>query len=151
MLKKPLLEQEARKNFFKILEEMGYTLRFGKKYISLKHKDSKRAFRLQNLTKDGSYEMENILIRIYQKKTAHFEEPRHTNKIILKGNLKNTKKITGFRALYFRYLYLLGVLPKHSTKKKKKKIHPLIKRDLLKLDQITEEVTFMGKKHINTY
>ena len=127
---------------------MGYTLRFGKKYISLKHKDSKRAFRLQNLTKDGSYEMENILIRIYQKKPAHFEEPRHTNKIILKGDFKNTKKITGFRALYFRYLYLLGVLPKHSTKQR---IHPLIKRDLLKLDQITEEVTFMGKKHINTY
>ena len=98
----------SKKEFFKILEEMGYTLRFGKKYISLKHKNSKRAFRLQNLT----------------------------------------KKITGFRALYFRYLYLLGVLPKHSTRQR---IHPLIKRDLLKLDQITEEVTFMGKKHINTY
>lgn len=138
----------SKKEFFKILEEMGYTLRFGKKYISLKHKDSKRAFRLQNLTKDGSYEMENILIRIYQKNPAHFEEPRHTNKIILKGDFKNTKKITGFRALYFRYLYLLGVLPKHSTKQR---IHPLIKRDLLKLDQITEEVTFMGKKQINTY
>lgn len=27
----------------------------------------------------------------------------------------------------------------------------MIKRDLLKLDQITEEVTFMGKKQINTY
>ena len=92
--------------------------------------------------------MENILIRIYQKNPAHFEEPRHTNKIILKGDFKNTKKITGFRALYFRYLYLLGVLPKHSTKQR---IHPLIKRDLLKLDQITEEVTFMGKKQINTY
>lgn len=138
----------TKQEFFFNLEKLGFKVRAGNKYLSLKHRDCKHARRTERLTNDGYYSLSNLLLRVYQKKPNHFEEPRFTKKIVLKGNLKNTKKITGFRALYFRYLYLLGVLPKHSTKQR---IHPLIKRDLLKLDQITEEVTFMGKKHINTY
>ena len=138
----------TKQEFFFNLEKLGFKVRAGNKYLSLKHLDCKHARRTERLTNDGYYSLSNLLLRVYQKKPNHFEEPRFTKKIVLKGNLKNTKKITGFRALYFRYLYLLGVLPKHSTMKRK---NPLIKRDLLKLDQITEEVTFMGKKHINTY
>ncbi|MDO4365014.1 MAG: hypothetical protein Q4C99_10865, partial [Clostridia bacterium] len=35
----------------------------------------------------------------------------------VKGNLKNAKKITGLKALYFKYLYMLGVLPKNKNER----------------------------------
>lgn len=64
------------------------------------------------------------------------------------GSLKDNKcKITGFKALYFRYLYLLGVIPKNAPQKKR--VHFLLRDDLRQLDTITQEVTLINKKNIN--
>ena len=63
------------------------------------------------------------------------------------GNLKNARKLTGFCALYFRYMYMLGVLPKQAPHKRQ--VHFLLREDLLKIDKITEKVTLLGKKKIN--
>ena len=55
----------------------------------------------------------------------------------LKGNLKSTKKITGLKALYFKYLYLLGVLPKN---KKHKPLSPEMREACRRLDRYSEQV-----------
>lgn len=55
----------------------------------------------------------------------------------VKGNLKTAKKITGLKALYFRYLYLLGVFPKN---KKHKPLSPEIREACRFLDRYTQQV-----------
>ena len=54
----------------------------------------------------------------------------------VKGNLKNAKKITGLKALSFKYLYLLGVLPKN---KKHKPLSPEMREACRRLDRYSEQ------------
>lgn len=134
--------------FLKALKDRGYTIKEGK-YISLKPQGGERAFRLHKLTKDGRYDMSIIEQRFYERRYAQFESPIHTssNKYRYKGDLNKAKKLTGFKALYIHYMFLLGVIP---NQKPAPKVSYYLKQDLLKLDQITEEVTFLSKKNINT-
>ena len=139
---------DTKQQFLQTLREMGYRTREGK-YISLKPQGSERSFRLHKLTKDGRYDMSIIEQRLYERRFAHFESPTLSapKKLYLRGNIKTAKKLTGFKALYIRYMFLLGVIP---NQRPAPKVHYYLKQDLLKLDQITEEVTFLAKKNINT-
>lgn len=138
----------TRREFLKALRDMGYTIREGK-YISLKPLGGKRPFRLHNLTDDGRYDMSVIEQRLYERRYAQFESPTHTvpKKYYYKGDLSKARKLTGFKALYVYYMFLLGVIP---NQRPAPKVHYYLKQDLLKLDQITEEVTFLFKKNIST-
>ena len=50
--------------------------------------------------------------------------------------------------LYLHYCYLLGYLPKNTDYKP---TSPYLKEDLKKLDEISEQVRYMGKYHIETF
>lgn len=63
----------------------------------------------------------------------------------VKGNLKTAKKITGLKALYFRYLYLLGVLPKN---KKHKPLSPEMREACRWLDRHTAQVQLICGNHL---
>jgi len=81
-----------------------------------------------------------------------FPEPEPKRKITtakFKGNMKPVKKLTGFRALYFHYLYLLGKLPKKRPRPPSK-VHFLYREDLLKIDRISKEVTLLCRHRIDT-
>ncbi len=138
----------TRREFLKALKDMGYSIREGK-YISLKPQGGERAFRLHKLTKDGRYDMSVIEQRLYERRYAQFESPTHSSpkSYYYKGNLRKARKLTGFKALYVHYMFLLGVIP---NQRPAPKVHYYLKQDILKLDQITEEVTFLAKKNINT-
>lgn len=138
----------TKKQFLKTLKNMGYLIREGK-YISLKPQGGEKAFRLHKLTKDGRYDMSIIEQRLYERRYAQFESPTHTTakKYYYKGDLSKARKLTGFKALYVHYMFLLGVIPNQRSVPK---VHYYLKQDLLKMDQITEEVTFLSKKNINT-
>lgn len=138
----------TKNQFIKTLRNMGYFIRQGK-YVSLKPQGSERAFRLHKLTKDGRYDMSVIEQRLYERHHAHFESPVHlpSKKYYYKGDLSQARKLTGFKALYVHYMFLLGIIPNQRTRPK---IHYYLKQDLLKLDQITEEITLLSKKNINT-
>lgn len=127
------------------LKNMKYEVKTNVKYMAIKPPGADRFFRLHNLTKDERYSDENIKLRILdndripafkdKKKTVHFN-----------GNLKNQKKITGIRALYFHYMYAMGILPKSAPYKKR--VHFLLREDLKYIDRITSEVTLLCKKKI---
>lgn len=138
----------SKRQFLKALKDMGYSIREAK-YISLKPQGSDRAFRLHKLTKDGRYDMSIIEQRLYERRYAQFESPIHTSpyKYYYQGDLNKARKLTGFKALYVHYMFLLGVIP---NQKPASKVHYYLKQDLLKLDQITEEITFLSKKNVNT-
>lgn len=66
-------------------------------------------------------------------------------KYILKGSLANTRKITGLKALYLYYCYLLGYIPK--------KYQPLsleMKKAWRKIDRYSQEVRLISKQNLNT-
>jgi hypothetical protein len=66
---------------------------------------------------------------------------------LLRGSYTNRRKMTGFRALYFRYLYLLGKLPKHRPPKS---VAPIHRGELLKIDQISRELRLLCEHEIDS-
>lgn len=75
------------------------------------------------------YSIENIRKRILSQTRAEkrpSEPPRKIIQVRLFGSLENTRKITGFRALYFHYCYLLGIFPKNKPKQNRR-LHFLLR------------------------
>ena len=75
-----------------------------------------RFVRLKSLGEQ--YEWPSIQRRIFsQKSVKALPKPRNsaiTRSYRMKGTMPK-KKITGYRALYFHYLYKMGILPKHRA------------------------------------
>jgi len=64
--------------------------------------------------------------------------------------LKTARKLAGFRALYVHYCYLLGIFPKNRPQQSRKRMHFLLREDLLKLDAITAETRLLIGHRIDT-
>lgn len=64
--------------------------------------------------------------------------------------MQTARKITGFRALYLYYCYLLGIFPKDKTRASPKRLHFLLREDLRKLDAISEETKLLIRNRIDT-
>ena len=138
------------RQFIQNLEAQDYEIKYGK-HIAVRLKGTEKYFRLYKLKDDGSYSEDNIKARILESEYHFYEtvqEAKLPNKLHYHGDINKAKKYTGFKALYIRYMFLLGIIPKHAPRKKK--VHFLLKEDLLKMDEFTKEVTFVSKKNINT-
>lgn len=137
------------KQFISLMEKSGYKFKFNK-HIAVLPPYGKRYIRLRSLSKDDAYTEESIRQRIQEINHVYFismQEAKPCKTVRYKGKFKNGKKITGFRALYFRYMYALGILPKNAPQKKR--VHFLLHEDLKYIDRITKEATLIGKKNIN--
>lgn len=99
-----------------------------------------------------NYSMEGIRKHIFKQSRAALplaEPPKKSQQYLFSGKLKSAKKITGFRALYFHYCYLLGIFPKNRSKSNKR-LHFLLRKDLLKLDAISQEAKPLAANRIDT-
>ena len=65
------------------------------------------------------------------------------------GKWQKMRKITGFRALYLYYCYKLGVFPKRRPQNRAR-LHFLLREDLIKLNNISQEVRLLARHHIDT-
>lgn len=136
--------------FLNKLREMGYMVKTNVKYTALCPPGKTNYFRLYKLKSDGSYDEEHIKARILENKTVRYESIQPTTnvkKFVLKGNLSKQRKLTGFRALYFKYMYMMGILPKKRASNKR--VHFLLREDLRYMDQITKEATLLVKQKID--
>ncbi len=140
----------TERQFFENLRKRGYEIKVGAD-ISVRPPGKPRFVRLKrNFGED--YTLENIRRRILaqQKPERPLPEPEcKTYHARLHGDFKSARKITGFRALYFHYCYLLGIFPKNQPKRNKR-IHFLLREDLAKMDAISEEVKLLVGNHIDT-
>lgn len=136
------------KQFYLNLEKQGYEIKFGK-HIAIRPKGKERFVRLRSLDKKNTYTEDNIKDMILAQSVIKWESISEPKKQTLyyKGNLSKARKITGFKALYFKYMYMMGILPKNAPNKKK--VHFLLKEDLIYMDKITQEVTLISKKKID--
>ena len=140
----------TERQFFRHLEEKGYEIKIGKD-ISVRPQGKERFVRLmRNFGED--YSIENIRRRILsqyipEKPLAELE--RKTRHYRMQGSMKTARKITGFRALYFQYCYKLGIFPK-DRQQNRKRLHFLLREDLLKLNNISQEVRLLVRHKIDT-
>ncbi len=99
----------TERQFFYHLRQMGYDVKVGKD-ITVRPPNYPRGRKLmRNFGED--YSMENIRRRILAQRRPQREHRPEPFRCRLHGDLKQAKKVTGFRALYFHYCYLLGVFP----------------------------------------
>ena len=140
----------TERQFFENLHRKGYEIKVGKD-ISVRPPGKERFVRLARNFGEA-YTLEGIRRRILEQSRAARPLPEpapKTKHYRVSGNWQSRKKVTGFRALYFHYCYLLGVFPK-SKQQNKRRLHFLLREDLIKLDAITQEARLLAVHRIDT-
>ena len=141
--------------FFKNLRAMGYGIKTTPKDISVlpPGKQENERFRLRRRL-GTDYTLAAINRRILQNRFPVFpatKPPPATKQYKLVGGFKTVKKLTGFRALYFHYLYLLGKLPKRRQQAVNPiQIYFLYREDLIKLEKFSNEIKLLCRNRIDT-
>ena len=138
------------------LSEMGYTLGSNpkRKYWTIKGKSDERPIRLHRLGEEYTKERitqrlienrDNIDFEPFQPKTYRPKQYR------LRTRSDRIGKVGGLYGLYLYYCYRLGYLPKYKAgQQNHTRVHYLFKEDLMKIDELTKQVTLLGKHHIGT-
>lgn len=141
----------TRKQFGAALRTMGYQLNFdpNRKYHTIKMPDTPHPTRLKTLGENYTEDAidRRILENQYAQRPIMHIQPQ-IRRFVMIGNYKTTKKITGLRALYLHYCYLLGVIPK--GKPRRKPLHPRLKMELMKVRQYSDQVRFLCWYKIDT-
>ncbi|MEN3004798.1 relaxase/mobilization nuclease domain-containing protein [Dehalobacterium formicoaceticum] len=134
--------------FIAALRKQGYEVKTGVKHLAVRPLGKERFVRLTTLGDD--YAEEAIKRRILQNRTPQrpppLPEPKR-KRCTFKGSLKTAKKLTGLQALYFHYLYKMGILPKPRASSKR--THFLLREDLRYLDKLTAQTKLLCKHHIS--
>jgi hypothetical protein len=147
----------TERQFFDNLRKMGYEIKTGKD-ISVRPPGKERFVRLvRNFGED--YAIEVIRRRILtqtrperqrsalDRNVAHGAGRRYR----VKGSIHKAKKLTGLRALYFYYLYRMGVLPKKRTREPNpKRVYFLFREDIRYIQNISRETRLLVKHGIDT-
>ena len=134
--------------FVEGLEAMGYEVDLSKTHWTLKHPQANRPMRFYKLSKDGRYNKEHIL---NQLNTSLLNPMRPVSDFIVSKEYipdPNKPKAKGIKAMYIKYCFMLGIYRKPGSKQTY--ISPEIRKDLIYLEKITEQNTFVGKHNIET-
>jgi len=137
------------KEFAYELKRMGctYKLNDNLKYWTVTLEGYERPIRLYRLGEDYTNDRIRERLRNNQNRSRMGTVRTFQKKRVVKA-ARPKRKVGGLKGLYLFYCYQLGVLPKRKTSHAR--LHYLLKEDLLKLDEITNEVRFMGRNHIET-
>ena len=129
------------RQFLAILEQKGYEIRMGRKYPTLRPPGKERFVRFKTLGK--SYTPEAIRQRILYPKRPF--TPPAVWQGRLHGTYRKARKLTGLRALYYRYLYELGALPR-----KPQRLSYTVRQDIRNLDKRIRQMEFLSRHGIDT-
>lgn len=137
------------KNFEKILEEMGYTITIRANKISLCRPPYKRNIRIERNFGE-EYSIKNIEDRILNSQVPRvpFPEARSKIKRYYKRNRYNLKEERG--SLYRLYLYYCYLLKKFPKNRNKVKISQDMRKDIKKMDTISNEIKFLCRNKIKS-
>ena len=135
------------------LRKRGYNYRFDpqRKYWTITPPGGKKSIRIHKLGDD--YTRESIERRIYDNdpsvRTERLRQQyRQPNNYKLRRRIDRIMGRSGLEKLYLRYCYELGYLPKYQQNPTK--LHILLKEDLLKCDQYSEQAKLLSRYHVNT-
>jgi len=143
-------QSTTRKQFGTTLRTMGYQLNFdpNRKYHTIKMPGTAHPTRLktlgENYTEDA---ISRRILNNYQVQRPLPTQTPQNRQAKLKGSFKAARKITGLRAQYLHYCYLLGVLPKN--KPRRGPLHPTLKIELIRINQYTDQIRLLWKYRID--
>jgi hypothetical protein len=133
-------------HFFGYLKNLGYEIKVGKD-ISVRLPGKERFFRIARNLGDG-YTREAIIRRIlaqrYPSRPARRPKPRMARARV---GYPPRRKMTGLYALYIKYLYLLGYLPKQS-KARQRRASIYLKEEIRYLDKLVEGMELLCRNRI---
>ncbi len=135
-------------HFFIAMEALGYEIKYGK-HLAVRAKGRERFRRLDTIGED--YTEAAILRRIMANRHRAAPYREYYSSIgtyRFRGTFKKHPRLSGFRALYFHYMYKMKILPQH--KEQGRRASPLLREDLVKLDAIMEQSRFLRKYKIDT-
>ena len=133
------------RQFVQAMEWKGYMMRFDRKYPILQPPDKTRPVRFKTLGKQYTPEAirSRILYPRWRYPTAQ-QEPS-----VWHGRLhaahRKARKLTGLRALYYRYLYELGALPR-----KPQRPSYAVRQDIRSPDKRIRQMEFLSRHEIDT-
>ena len=143
-------ESVIEKQFYYLLRQKGYAVKFGKD-ISVRPPGKERFVRLARNFGEA-YTEDGIRRRILSQplpQAPHPEAPKERKKVYSMDKWQKARQITGFRALYLYYCYKLGVFPKRRPQNRAR-LHFLLREDLIKLNNISQEVRLLARHQIDT-
>lgn len=131
----------SMKEFEYLMKYNGYRINWYGKYAKVYPYGHRKAIRIDR--REGSdYSYDGIQERIKEGigKTKVLQKKSY------KAHVKQLprQRLSGYRALYVRYLYVLGKIPKQHYKPS----HYLLREDLTRLNTLTAEVRFIANNHI---
>ena len=139
-------------SFLMLLRRNGYEVRrsSNRKYTTVKPPGAKRAIRLDSLGE--GYTEADIMARLSKQRHGGMAPPTATHPVKryrMKGKLDTVrkKKITGFHALYLRYLYLLRG---DRRKKLPPKLPFYVKREVIHLERYEQQFKYLLSSGITT-
>lgn len=143
-------QSTTQKHFFDAMERKGYGLKFNDncKYWAIKAPGAPHPTRLKTL--GDNYTEDAIKDRILARYIRELPPPTPQPTIKhykFKGNIKTAKRISELQGLYLHYCYLLGIIPKNNPRKP---THPLLKAELLKMDEYAKQTKLLFSHKIET-
>ena len=137
----------TERQFFYHLKQMGYDIKVGKD-ITLRAPGRENGRKLcRNLGEE--YSLESIRRRILAQSHPQRTYRPQPQRCRLHGDLKQARKVTGFRALYSHYCYLLGVFPQKQNQQHRRVSHAC-REDLIRAKELTDEARLLSRHHIDT-
>ena len=133
------------RQFLNALERNGYEVRMGRKYPVLRPSGKERFVRFKTLGKRYTPEAIQTRILYPQNYRPYVEKAPSVQHGRLHSGKKPHRKLTGLRALYYRYLYELGAIPR-----KPRRPSYVVRQDAYKLDQRIRQMEFLSKNRIDT-
>ncbi|MFZ5973972.1 MAG: relaxase/mobilization nuclease, partial [Bacillota bacterium] len=124
------------RQFMMAMERQGYEFKEGK-HLAIRSPGQERFIRLRSLG-DG-YQIEDITQRILRNRVPN-PRPATVNRPV-------PKKLTGLRALYWKYLYLMGIVHKGQYTKRPSN---RLRADIMKMHRIAAECRLINRNRIET-
>lgn len=142
-----LRQSMTERQFFHALQGMGYEVKVGAD-ISVRPQGKERFFRLgRNLGE--SYTPVGIRCRLLEQSRPEREYRPQPRKVKFHGQMKPSRKSTGFRALYYHYCYLLGIFPRNK-RRLPRRVPPALREELLRGERFSQEVRLLSQYKIDT-
>ncbi|MFC0213310.1 relaxase/mobilization nuclease domain-containing protein [Paenibacillus chartarius] len=135
--------------FIAALQKQGYEVKMTVKHMAVRPPGKERFVRLRSLGEDYTEDAlkQRILRNRVPRKLPSLPMPRR-KRVIYKGTIRSGRRFSGLQALYLRYLYEMGILPRYRASPRR--THFLLREDLRHLSVITAQTKLLCQHRISS-
>jgi len=144
---KAISYSQSMPTFIREMAKLGYEVKDGK-YLAMRLLGNEKFTRTYHLGDNYTNEAIRYQINRNWNPQRHLpDKSEYDGRTQFTGNMEKVKKMTGFKALYFHYMYLMGIIPKDRPNHE---ADPFAREDIRHLDRLIEHMKFLYKNNVNT-